>query len=139
MPQQKKAKHKSFESRNKHGRFLKLTINMLESPAWQALTVYEQALYMAIKAKYKGVNRNGQDTDRDLSFTYEEGLRLMSKTRFIKAIDRLIETGFIDLVTHLPQAREPTIYGLSSRWHDYGKPEFKEAKRIRRAPPRGKE
>jgi len=111
---------------------------MLESPAWQALTVYEQALYVAIRAKYKRSNKTGQDNSRDLSFTYKEGLRLMSKTRFIKAIDMLIETGFIDLVSHLPQAREPTIYGLSSRWHDYGTPEFKESKRARRTRPRGK-
>ncbi len=137
MPKKKRASHQSFESRTEHGRFVKITIDMLTSAAWQALTVYEQSLYLAIKGKYRGLNRNGQDNSRDLSFTYEEGIVLMSKTRFIKAIDRLIETGFIDLVRHLPQGREPTIYGLSARWHAYGMPEFKEAKRIKRVRPPG--
>ncbi len=137
MPRKKKPSHQSFESMSEQGRFIKLTVSMLSSPAWKALTVYEQALYLAIKEKYKGFNRNGQDNSRDLSFTYEEGIELMSKTRFIKAIDRLIETGFIDLVRHLPQGREPTIYGLSDRWHAYGTPEFKEAKRIKRVRPPG--
>ena len=138
MPRKKKPTHQSFESMNEHGRFIKLTVNMLGSPAWKALTVYEQALYLAIKEKYKGVSRTGHDSARDISFTYEEGLQLMSKTRFIKAIDRLIETGFIDLVSHLPQSRQATIYGLSSRWHNYGTPEFKEHKRVKRVRPRGK-
>ena len=131
MPRRKKPTHKSFESKNEHGRFMKITINMLEAPAWRALSVYEQAVYLAIKSKYKGTNRDGQDNSRDLSFTYEEGKQLMSPERFTKAIDRLIETGFIDIVEHLPQARRPTIYGLSDRWHDYGRPEFKEQKRAR--------
>lgn len=131
MPKKKRPAHQSFESTNEHGRFMKLTIDMIESKAWQALSVYEHALYMHIKAKYKGINRNGQDNSRDLSFTYEEGRQLMSPDRFTAAIDKLIETGLIDIVEHLPQARRPTIYGLSDRWHDYGRPEFKEQKRVK--------
>jgi hypothetical protein len=131
MSRKKKPSHQDFESINEHGRFMKLTINMIESKAWEALSVYEQALYIHIKAKYRGFNRSGEDNSRDLSFTYEEGRALMSPERFTKAVDRLIETGFIDIVEHLPQARRPTIYGLSSRWHDYGRPEFKVQKRTR--------
>jgi hypothetical protein len=129
MARKKKPAHQGFESINEHGRFMKLTINMLESKAWQALSVYEQALYMHIKAKYKGFNRNGQDNSRDLSFTYDEGRQLMSPERFTKAIDRLIETGFIDIVAHWPHARRATIYGLSARWREFGRPEFEQQER----------
>jgi hypothetical protein len=131
LPRKKKPTHQSFESKNEHGQFMKLTINMLESPAWQALSVYEQALYVAIRAKYKRSNKTGQDNSMDLSFTYKEGRQLMSPERFTKAIDKLIETGLVDLVNHRPQVREATIYGLSARWHDYGRPEFKEQKRVK--------
>ena len=129
MARKKKPTHRSFESNNEHGRFAKITIDMMNSPAWRALSVYEVALYLAIKSKYKGVNKSGQDNSQDLSFTYKEGLQLMSKDRFIIAIDRLLETGFIDLIEHLPQARRPTIYGLSARWREYGTPEFKKQAR----------
>lgn len=138
MARKKKPTHRSFESNNEHGRFAKITIDMMNSPAWRALSVYEVALYLAIKSKYKGVNKSGQDNSRDLSFTHAEGQLLMSKARFIKAIDRLIATGFIDLIEHFPQSRRPTIYGLSDRWRDYGKPEFKEQARVKsRCPYKG--
>jgi hypothetical protein len=129
MPRKKKPTHRSFESMNDHGRFIKLTVSMMESEAWKQLTVYEQALYLHIKAKYRGIGRNGTDNSRDLSFTYQEGTRLMSRYRFTRAIDALIEVGLIDIVRHLPQAREATIYGLSDRWHHYGTADFKQQKR----------
>lgn len=139
MPRKKKATHQAFESKTAHGRFVKLTVSMLSSPAWQELTVYEQALYIAIKGKYKGTNnKTGQDNSDDISFTHAEGQQLMSKARFIKAIDRLIAVGLIDLVEHIPQAKRATIYGLSDRWHDYGTPEFKEQERVKsKCPYRG--
>lgn len=73
--------------------------------------------------------RDGSSNARNISFTYEEGMKLMSKARFTKALDRLIELGFIDIVDHWAQSRKPTIYGLSARWHRYGTDKFVEKPR----------
>jgi len=100
---------------------------MTESKAWKALTVYEHSLYLHFKIKYRGVT-----TSRNLSFTYEEAKELMSAKRFTKAIDRLIETGFIDLVEHRPLTpgkQNCTIYGLSARWRSYGAEDYVPSKR----------
>lgn len=121
--QRKGSNFKNFESPNEGGRFVRLSIAMLESPAWAALDVYERMLYVYIKTKYK-VNQRGEGNENNLSCTYEEGQQLMSKSRFTQAIDRLIEAGFVDLVKHRRHTRECNVYGLSARWQLYGTPQF---------------
>jgi len=97
---------------------------MLASEAWQALSVYEWTLYMEIKRKFNGSN------EKNLSLTYREGKALMSKYRFTRAIDRLIEVGLIDLIEHRPQSRRATIYGLSVRWQYFGTEYFERQTRV---------
>jgi len=115
---------KDFESFSNNGRWTRIAGDMIQSKAWKALGVYEQSLYLHMKNKFR-VNKQGDSNERNISFTYEEGQQLMSKARFIKAIDRLIEVGFIDLVEHWQHSKRPTIYGLSTRWKDYGTEQFK--------------
>jgi hypothetical protein len=124
----KTSNFKSFESPNEGGRFTRIAIAMMESPAWKSLDVYEQALYLHIKSKFK-INQRGESNEKDLSYTYDEGQRLMSAKRFTKSIDRLIETGFIDLIKHRKHTRECNIYGLSDRWQEYGTAAFREKAR----------
>ena len=71
------------------------------------------------------MDKNGNDTSQFITFSHAEGQELMSKNRFIKAIDNLIELGFITLIRHLPQSKQITIYGLSDRWQNYGQENFK--------------
>lgn len=99
---------------------------MLMSEAWQALSVYEWVLYIEFKRKFIGYS-----SEKNLSLTYREGKALMSKYRFTKAIDRLIEVGLIDLIEHRPQSRRATIYGLSVRWQYFGTEYFERQTRVK--------
>ncbi len=123
-------KFKSFESTTSNGRWLRIAEDMLKSNAWQQLSVFEEALYLHMKSKFT-VSKHGESNEKNISFTYREGMELMSKRRFTKAIDRLIETGFVDIVEHWRHAKKPTIYGLSPRWKDYGTERFKDQTRLR--------
>lgn len=116
-------KFKEFESATTNGRFVRIAADMMDSLAWKQLSVYEQVLYLHLKRKFNGGN------EHNLSFTYREGQELMSKRTFIKSIDHLIALGFIDLVEHWRHAKKPSIYGLSTRWRDYGTDRFKEKRR----------
>ncbi|MHB0977716.1 MAG: hypothetical protein ACYC1U_11110 [Candidatus Aquicultorales bacterium] len=107
--------HLPFESKTKSGRFTKIVNDMLESKAWYDLTASEKELYLHMKQKFNGSNA------RDISFTHEEGERLMAKRTFRKSVKRLIELGFIDLIENWPYSMRPNIYGFSDRWKEYGK------------------
>jgi len=117
----RKANFHPFESRSENSPYARITKNMVNSQAWQQLNCFEQTLYLHMKLKYNGK----PGSERDISFTYAEGQKLMCKQTFTKSIDKLIEIGLIDLVTHSPFSAACNIYGLSSRWHSYGTNEFK--------------
>lgn len=136
-PKKQVWRFKAFESATTNGRWLRIAGDMLDSLAWKQLSVYEQVLYLHIKNKFR-VNKVGESNERNISFTYSEGQKLMSKRTFTQSIDRLIELGFVDLVEHWRHAKKPTIYGLSARWRDYGTDKFEEKRRPKaRCPYRG--
>jgi hypothetical protein len=118
---------KSFElTPGKPIRHIRLTEDMLASRAWMELSAYEIKLYIAIKRKYNGGNHD------DISFTYAEGERQMAKRTFTKAMDKLIECGFVDLQRQGRYIREPNIYELSARWQRYGTKDFLKKERRKR-------
>lgn len=130
-------KFKNFESATSEGRFVRVAGDMLESQAWKKLDAFDQVLYLHIKNKFR-VNQRGVSNERNISFTYREGQELMSKARFTKSLDKLIEVGFIDLEQHWRHAKKPTIFGLSARWREYGTASFKKATRSKaKCPYRG--
>lgn len=114
---------KPFESKTEGGRHLRITLNMMESKAWSELSSYAIQAYLLIKIKYSGGNED------DISLTYKEGMEHMTKRRFTKAIDELIEHGFIVMVKHRQNTRECNIYGLSDMWQKYGTEGFMIVKR----------
>lgn len=101
---------------------------MTRSKAWSELDVYDIAVYFQLKAKFH-VKSNETNNSRNLSLPYREMEPLMCKERFTKSLDKLIAVGLIDIVDHRPHSRKCSIYGLSSRWHNYGTAEFVEKKR----------
>ncbi len=117
----RKANFHSFESRSENSPYARITKNMVNSLAWQELNCYEQTLYLHMKLKYNGK----PGSQHDICFTYAEGQKLMSKKTFTRSMDKLIEVGLIDLVTHRPFSVACNIYGLSSRWHNFGTNDFK--------------
>jgi hypothetical protein len=72
-------------------RFIQLNNWMLNSAAWQATTVYERSLYLALKQRYNGFN-NG-----DIAFSHREAQAALncSNVPVIKAFNGLIQKGFI--------------------------------------------
>ncbi len=122
---QRKANFKPYESRSASGsiKHLRITHNMLNSKAWQQLDPYDITTYLYFKSKYYK-KKNGDFNYKNISLTYGEMEPVMSWGRFKKSIDNLLRVGLIDIVRHRPQARDATIYGLSSRWHKYGEKDF---------------
>jgi hypothetical protein len=118
----RKANFHPFESRSANSPYIRITNNMMDSDAWIALNTYEKTLYLHLKKKYNGK----PGCEKDISFTYEEGQKLMSKQTFTKSMDKLIQVGFIDLINHRPFSAACNIYGLSDRWHLYGMPDFQD-------------
>jgi hypothetical protein len=138
MPRKtRKANFEPYESKAENSNYLRITHNMLNSEAWQALDPYDITAYLYFKSKYTR-KKNGDYNHSDISLTYKEMEEFMSWGRFSKSIDNLIRVGLIDMVRHSPHTRDATIYGLSSRWHNYKTPEFKEQKRVKLARPRCK-
>jgi hypothetical protein len=130
----RKANFQPFESSSENSPYVRITKNMINSPAWQELNCFEQTLYLHMKFKYNGKPGG----EKDISFTYKEGEKLMSKRVFTRSMDKLIEVGLIDLVKHMPYSSSWNIYGLSDRWHDYGTPEFMIKTRPKRSSGNGK-
>jgi len=68
----------------------------------------------------------------EIVFTYREAQKKygISSSRFRRALDELVEKGFIDIAaTGMGVHKVTTYYAISERWRDYGTSEFKEAKR----------
>ena len=117
---------KLFESASKKPKhYLRLTDNMMDSKAWKALSCQAIVVYLNIKKKYNFTNEN------DLSFTYKEGLELMNKRTFTRAMDNLIENGFIYIVRQ-GLLKQCSIYGLSKEWQYYGTNAFAIKPRVKR-------
>ncbi len=78
------------------------------------------------RGKRAQMTNNGQ-----LVFTYNEAETLgISRSSFQRSLDQLIEYGFIDVVTTgAGLYRSPNLYALSDRWKDWGKPNYRPAKR----------
>lgn len=126
-----KAKDYNWQSFQRHPKskdkkFSKFHESMLESIAWQDLTMHSRVLYMEIARKFNGHNAE------DISFTYEEGTKLMSKQSFTKSIDQLIEHGFIRIAAHNPHNSKANIYAFHTAWHNYGTDAFTVNKRAKR-------
>lgn len=105
----------------------------LELPPGIAPQVY---LLFLCKRRMEKTSRRGKSvcTNRnELVFPYRAAEKLgITSPRFQRAIDALIEHGFLDIaVPGNGTARECTKYGLSDRWRNYGKPTFEHRERGR--------
>jgi len=113
----KKIGFEPFESKNTNGRFLKIAYDMLESKAWNELNTYSMVLYFKFKKKF--VRYNGTNNTNNISMPNSEYKAFMNQRTFEKAIDNLIEHGFIKVVEDRWHLRLCTIYGFSTQWKFY--------------------
>jgi len=110
---------KNKKKKNKFdGPFAGVTHKQRESEAWKKLNIYARYLYLEFRFKYNGQN------DHNITFTYQEAIKIMAINTFIKSRNKLIEVGFIDIVKRGGLEKQPMIYGLSDRWKKYGTKDF---------------
>jgi hypothetical protein len=73
------------------------------------------------------IKNNGQ-----IIFPYEDAPKIgFSEATFKRAIDHLVELGFLDIARPGALYR-PTLYSISERWRKYGTPQFQKKERPKR-------
>jgi len=107
------------KKKNRYPPFVMLPNELINSKAWKELSCYARVVYIEIKHKYNGKN------DDNLSYTYREGIEIMSSKRLTKALGELVNNGLIDVVRSGGLYRKCTIFGLSDRWKSYDQENFK--------------
>lgn len=70
----------------------------------------------------------------EIIFTYQEAEKLgISRQAFARALDQLIECGFIDIAhTGVGLYKSATFYSISERWKRFGTPDFEYKERKKR-------
>lgn len=129
-------------SGNKSGknRHIVIETKLIKSKAWLNLNGTAKAVYLIFRTKCrmeKVRRQTGREpwsiaNDGEIVFTYREAESKykITQPRFSRAIDSLIEKGFIDIAKPgKPVAKEATLYAISERWRDDDTPTFKKAKR----------
>lgn len=113
--------------------------SLLNSPAWRATRGVAPHVYLCfyqkrrMAKKQKGVQERKCINERQLEFTYAEALKIgFTEHEFRRAIDTLIQNGFIDIVEYGGGLEhKKTLYGLSERWRAWGQPNFEKAQRVK--------
>lgn len=112
------------------------------SKAWLSLTgIAAQVLPLfLLKRQLAKTGKRGHEkwvctNSQEIVFTYAEAKEKYGITqwRFQRAIDDLIDKGFLDIAKSAGGLfKETTLYALSDRWRVYGTPDFKETHRTKR-------
>jgi hypothetical protein len=117
---------------------------MIKSGAWLSLSGTAIQVYLLFRCKCQIAKRSRRPGKRseglierllnngELVFTYIEAAQKHKITagRFRRAIDELVEKGFIDITaTGMGVHKVESLYAISERWQSYGTPLFRPAKR----------
>jgi hypothetical protein len=119
---------------------------MVETPVWLSLSRTAMQVYLLFRTKCvidtHGVRRGKRSLERiivnngEIEFTYIEAKQKYGITpgRFVRAIDELVEKGFLYISeTGMGLYKMTTHYGISERWRDYEKSSFREMHRPERS------
>lgn len=116
---------------------------MLVSKAWLNLSGVSPQVYglFLLEVKTERISKRGpkekqfrlkDNGNLMLPYRFVEATYGITQPRFTRAIDDLVEHGFIDIVEiGSGTGRRPTVYRLSERWREYGKPTFAKHERCR--------
>ncbi len=112
--------------------------SMIKSNVWLSLSGTSVNVYLLFRTKCRiekrGIKRGKRDLERMISnngeivFTYAEAKTKyrISKNRFRRAVDELLEKGFIDIAeTGMGVHKVTTLYAISERWRKFGTPDYK--------------
>ena len=103
---------------------------LLRSEAFRSLRGAAMLVYLDFLSKRKMQKANGKAKNRwviinngEIEYTYSEAeKRGITRPRFMRAIDELVEKGFID-IAHSGSGGlkgDKSLYAISNRWRDYG-------------------
>ena len=113
---------------------------MHRSPAFHKLTKMAVTVLLEffkrrkmVETSNRGKNKNWVISNNgEIIFTYDEAYKKfgMARSTFRSCLDQLVEVGFID-IAHAGGGlmKDCSKYGISDRWKDYGKEEFKKKSR----------
>jgi hypothetical protein len=107
---------------------------MVKSSVFQSLSGTSKTVLMLFlyRRQYSKLGRKGKGpwvltNNGEIIFTYQEALTKwgITKSRFARALDELIEKGFIN-INHLGggMVKDTSTYFISERWKDYGTAQF---------------
>jgi hypothetical protein len=117
---------------------------MIKSGAWLSLSGTAIQVYLLFRCKCQIAKKSRRQDKRseglmerllnngELVFTYIEAKQKYGMTagRFARAIDELVEKGFLDIAeTGMGLYKMTTYYGISDRWRYWGTEKFEPAKR----------
>ena len=115
--------------------------DVLKSEAWLSLSGIAPQVYMLFLTKRRMEKEQRKKNKEkwtctnngELIFTYRdaEAKYRITPTRFRRAIDMLIDRGFIEIAKPgNGVAKVATEYGLSERWRKYGEADFQRNPRV---------
>ena len=113
---------------------------LVKADAWISLSGTAKAVYLLFRTKCRVGRPPGKPGKRgwtilnngELVFTYGEAQQKygIPASRFRRALDELIEKGFIDVAASgMGVHKVTTLYAIAERWRDYGTAAFRLAKR----------
>lgn len=117
---------------------------LVKSPAYNRLTGVSAIVYSHFLRKRRMLpfphkpGKSKKDfyiaNDGEIQFTYQEAEGWgITRPRFTRAIDQLVEFGFIDITrAGSGLQKDVSLYAISNRWEKYGTDEFVVKKRQKR-------
>lgn len=114
---------------------------LVQSQAWLSLKEAPMQIYLLFRCRCQidtsKAARKRRLEDRvanngEIQFTYREAKEKygFSASRFARAVDSLVEKGFVDIAeTGSGAYKATTLYAVSGRWRLYGTPAFKASSR----------
>ena len=121
---------------------------MVQTPVWLSLSGTAIKVYHLFRCKCQFAKKSKRQGKRSeglmerilnngkIEFTYKEAEKQYGITRgqFVRAIDELIEKGFLDITEPGGGIRKlKTLYAISERWRDYDKASFRKMHRPERS------
>lgn len=114
---------------------------LIKSKAWLSLSGISPQVYtiFLLKRQMAKEGRKGEGkwvcaNNGEIIFTYREAEKKfgISQPRFLRAIDDLIEHGFLDISKPgIPARKIATEYFIAERWREFGTDRFKHVERIK--------
>jgi len=108
--------------------------DLIQSKAFRELsgTATKVLIWFLRRRRMSKVGRQGKgkwviENNGEIMFTYTEAQKKygITKPRFQRALDELIEKGFLDINHHGGgMVKDATTYFISERWRDYGTDKF---------------